>query len=66
MIGVFWGSFAVRERDAQRRNVEALWALFESGQLKPVVGETHPLADYARAFEALEARRARGKVVVTI
>ena len=66
VVGVFWGSFAARERDAQRQNTEALWAMFESGQLQPVVGETHPLADYARAFEALEARRARGKVVVTL
>lgn len=66
VVGVFWGSFASRERDAQRRNAEELWAMFESGRLKPVVGETHPLADYARAFEALETRRARGKIVVTL
>jgi len=64
IVGVFWGSFAQRERDVQRQNVAELWAMFESGRLKPVVGETHALADYAAAFESLGGRRARGKVVV--
>jgi NADPH2:quinone reductase len=64
IVGVFWGSFAARERDVQRRNVMELWEMFESGQLVPVVGETHPLADYAKAFESLAARRAQGKVVL--
>jgi NADPH2:quinone reductase len=64
IVGVFWGSFAQRERDLQRQNVAELWSMFESGRLKPVVGETHALADYAAAFESLGGRRARGKVVV--
>jgi len=64
IVGVFWGSFAQRERDVQRQNVAELWSMFESGRLKPVVGETHALADYAAAFESLGGRRARGKVVV--
>jgi NADPH2:quinone reductase len=64
IVGVFWGSFAARERDVQRRNVMELWEMFEAGQLVPVVGETRPLADYAQAFESLATRRARGKVVL--
>ncbi|HEX4981137.1 MAG TPA: NADPH:quinone oxidoreductase family protein [Ilumatobacteraceae bacterium] len=64
IVGVFWGSFALRERDEQRRNTEELWALFESGRLVPVVGETHRLEDYAAAFDSLATRRAQGKVVV--
>jgi NADPH:quinone reductase len=64
IVGVFWGSFAQRERDVQRENVDELWQMFESGRLSPVVGETHALADYAAAFESLGGRRARGKVVV--
>lgn len=64
IVGVFWGSFAARERDLQRRNVMELWEMFESGRLVPVVGETHPLADYAAAFESLATRRAQGKVVL--
>ena len=64
IVGVFWGSFAARERDVQRRNAAELWEMFEAGQLVPVVGETHPLADYAQAFESLATRRAQGKVVL--
>jgi NADPH2:quinone reductase len=66
IVGVFWGSFVQREPEVQRRNVEDLWALFAAGKLVPVVGETHAMEDYARAFESLQARRARGKLVVRI
>ena len=39
------------------QNVSELWQLFEAGKLRPpVVGEVHPLADYARAFGSLEQR----------
>ena len=55
---------SIREPDQQLRNVQDLWALFAAGKLTPVVGETHPMADYAAAFEALGGRRALGKVVV--
>jgi NADPH:quinone reductase len=64
IVGVYWGSFAHRERDEQRRNVEELWRMFESGRLSPVVGETHALDDFAAAFDALASRRAQGKVVM--
>jgi NADPH2:quinone reductase len=64
IVGVFWGSFAARERELQRRNAAELWEMFEAGRLVPVVGETHTLDDYARAFESLAARRAQGKVVL--
>jgi NADPH2:quinone reductase len=64
IVGVFWGSFAARERDVQQRNAAELWEMFEAGRLVPVVGETHPLADYALAFESLAMRRAQGKVVL--
>lgn len=64
IVGVFWGSFALREREIQGQNVRELWQLFETGRLAPVVGEAHALEDYAAAFAALAERRARGKVVL--
>jgi NADPH2:quinone reductase len=66
LVGVFFGSFAEREPQAQQQNVRELWALFESGKLKPVVGAVHPLAEYAEAFRSMEQRRAVGKVVLRI
>jgi NADPH:quinone reductase len=64
IVGVFWGSFAQRERDVQRQNVAELWQLFESGRLVPTVGERHALENFAEAFESLRTRRAQGKVVL--
>jgi NADPH2:quinone reductase len=64
VVGVYWGAFALREPAEQRRNVEELWQMFESGRLAPVVGETHRFDDYAAAFESLASRRAQGKVVL--
>jgi NADPH2:quinone reductase len=64
LVGVFFGSFAQREPQVQLQNVRELWQLFAAGKLKPVVGEVHPLAEYARAFASLEERRAVGKVVL--
>lgn len=66
LVGVFFGSFASREPELQRQNALELWQLFETGKLKPVVGAVHPLQDYARAFGAIEQRRAVGKVVLRI
>jgi NADPH:quinone reductase len=64
IVGVFWGSFVQREPAVQMQNTAELWALFEAGRLKPVVGETHRMEDFAAAFDSLHSRRARGKVVV--
>jgi NADPH2:quinone reductase len=66
IVGVYFGAFAAREPQVQRQNVKELWELIESGRLKPVIGEVHDLADYARAFAALENRTAQGKVVLRI
>ena len=66
IVGVFWGSFSVREPAVQAQNVVELWEHFERGRLKPVVGEVHDLKDYRAAFEALSTRRARGKVVLRV
>lgn len=64
LVGVYFGSFAQREPQVQRQNMIELWQLFEAGKLRPLVGEVHPLADFAHAFGALEQRRAAGKVVL--
>lgn len=64
IVGVYWGSFASREPELQRRNIAELWELFEAGTLKPVVGATYDLAEFAEAFEAIRTRRALGKIVV--
>jgi NADPH2:quinone reductase len=66
LVGVFWGAFARREPAAQMQNVRELWELLEAGRLKPVVGQVFALEDGVKAFETLEGREARGKVVIKV
>jgi NADPH2:quinone reductase len=66
IVGVFFGAFSQREPAEHRQNVKELWALIETGRIRPAAGEVHEFADYARAFAALEQRRALGKVVIRI
>jgi NADPH:quinone reductase-like Zn-dependent oxidoreductase len=44
----------------------ALLHLLESGQIRPVIDRTFPLAETAAAIRNLETLRARGKIVVTV
>jgi NADPH:quinone reductase-like Zn-dependent oxidoreductase len=47
-------------------DLELLASLVERGELRPVVHARHPLADFRRAFETLESKRARGKLVIEV
>lgn len=46
--------------------LESLAALVDSGQLRPSVERSFPLADAARAHEMIESGRTRGKIVLTV
>ena len=52
--------------EPDRTGVEALAALVERGDLRPHVSATFPLDEAARAHEAGETGRTRGKLVLTI
>lgn len=66
IIGVFWGSFTVREPDLAQANLDALGALYRAGRIRPHVSATYPLAEGGAAIRALLDRRATGKLVVTL
>jgi NADPH:quinone reductase len=65
IVGVFWGSFVMREPEIHRRYVAELMDWWRQGLLRPYVSETYPLGRAADALRDLEARRVIGKVVVT-
>jgi NADPH:quinone reductase-like Zn-dependent oxidoreductase len=44
----------------------ALKELLDSGQVRPVIDRTYPLADVPAAFQYLEKGHARGKVVIAV
>jgi len=64
LVGVFWGDFVRREPAANARMLGVLAAQYAAGQVKPVIDETIPLSQLARAYDRLEHRRVLGKLVV--
>lgn len=47
-------------------DLATLAGMIESGQVRPVIDRTYPLADAAEALRYLEAGHARGKVVIAV
>jgi len=66
LLGVFWGTFTMREPQASRENNEELLQWFLAGKLKPLISATFPLAQSAEAMRVLINRQAKGKVVVRV
>ena len=66
LVGVFWGSYVERHPAALREMQRDLLALYEAGQIKPVVTNSWPLAEAPAAMRALAGRETMGKVVLTV
>jgi NADPH2:quinone reductase len=66
IVGVFWGAAVARDPVGHQRNVTELMALYADGKVKPHVSERFPLKRAGEAISHLAARKALGKVVVTI
>ncbi len=66
IVGVFWGRFTGEEPAVNLQNIQALWELFESGRIRPVVTDCFPIEQYEEAFNCMIERRARGKVILTM
>lgn len=66
ILGVFYGVWAKREPDTNRRNNEELFDMYGKGALKPLVTQTFPLERYAEAFATMSEGRAMGKIVLSI
>jgi NADPH2:quinone reductase len=66
IIGVWWGTWSNHNPADSLQNMAELAAMVEAGKLNPRVTESYPLARFADAFAAITARRARGKVILTM
>ena len=62
--GVFWGSWAERNRAGYRANLSEILQLCAQGRLSAHVHETYPLEEIAPALHALATRKAMGKVIL--
>jgi len=66
IVGVFWGAFAQRDPAANAANTRELFALYERGAIRPTISERVPLERAGDAIARLAARKAMGKIVVTM
>jgi NADPH:quinone reductase len=66
VCGVFWGAFAARDPKANAEHVAELFRLWSEGKISPRISETYPLERAGEAIAAMAARKAIGKLVVTL
>ncbi len=66
LVGVFYGSFSVRESALNEQNFRDILDLFDAGKIKPLVGATYPLNAFAAALGCLSGRTAIGKIVLQV
>jgi len=66
VVGVYWGGFLEHYPEYMREAQEALFKMYEAGQIKPIVSRTFALADAVEALNALATRKTYAKVVLTI
>lgn len=64
--GVYWGAHAIHDPEGNRRGLERLLDWWRQGRLRPRIDRTFPLAEGREALQYVAARRAMGKVVVTV
>jgi NADPH:quinone reductase-like Zn-dependent oxidoreductase len=66
VCGVFWGAFAARDANANAAHVDTLFRLWREGKIAPKVSRTWPLEQAGEAIAWMAARKAVGKLVVTV
>ncbi len=66
IVGVFWGAWAARDREGQRRNMETMARWFSEGKINPVIDSTVSLSQIPEAMKRLTDRKVKGKVVVKV
>ena len=64
IVGVFWGSFAMKTPKKNMVNTMELMQWYSEGKLKPHIHGIYPLADTSKALEEMMNRQVKGKVVI--
>jgi NADPH:quinone reductase len=64
IVGVFWGSFAMRDPARNREHAAQLFRWVAEGKLKPHIDAVLPFAQAADALGRLERREVKGKLVL--
>jgi NADPH2:quinone reductase len=66
VVGAGWGAYVMGKPDLNREIGAAVQAMVEAGDIRPIVGERFPLERAGDALEAIDERRATGKVVLDV
>ncbi|KUJ86023.1 NADPH:quinone oxidoreductase [Ruegeria marisrubri] len=66
IVGVFWGASVFRDPKGHAQNMRDLFRLYEAGKIKPRISARYPLEQAAEALEMMQARKAMGKIVITM
>lgn len=66
IVGVFWGSFAMREPGNNMTNTQELLKWFMEGKIKPHIHKVYALEDAPKALEEMMERKVKGKVVIEV
>ncbi|MBS1119545.1 MAG: putative Zn-dependent oxidoreductase [Deltaproteobacteria bacterium] len=64
IVGVFWGSFAMREPARNREHAARIFAWVASGKLAPAIDAVLPFSEAGAALQRLESRQVKGKLVL--
>lgn len=65
IVGVFWGSFAMREPAHNRAHAAQIFAWVAEGKLRPAIDDVLPFDRAGEALGRLAARQVKGKLVLT-
>lgn len=66
VMGVFWGRFTALEPEANLANFRQLLKWYSAGEFRPEVSQTYRLENAAQALNDMLARKATGKLVLTV
>ena len=66
VAGVFYGAAVARDPAMNQQNIKEPFDLYAAGKIRPAISRRYPLAEAAEAIKHLAARKALGKVVVTM
>jgi NADPH:quinone reductase len=64
IVGVFWGSFAMREPQKNREHARQIFQWVADGKLAPAIDAVIPFTEAAGALQRLEQRQVKGKLVL--
>lgn len=64
IVGIFWGSFAMRSPQDNMKNTMELIQMHEQGKLSPYIQKVYSLENAHQALEDMMARKVIGKIIV--